>query len=83
MVGVAAAKGCLSDKRSMREMARYVHVAEKKPRRGAAHPLAKLTVEQVLAIRADTRSISVIGREHGVTRQTVSLIKLRKSWRHV
>jgi hypothetical protein len=47
---------------------------------GERHALSKLTADQVAAIRADTRSQSVIAREYGVVQTTVSCIKLGKTW---
>lgn len=43
----------------------------------------KLSPEQVKAIRADPRPQSVIALEYGVIQQTISLIKARKTYRHV
>lgn len=45
--------------------------------------LSSLTVEQVLAIRADTRSQSVIAKDYGIGQMTVSRIKRRIRWSHV
>ena len=44
---------------------------------------AKLTVRDVLAVRADTRSQAAIAREYGVSQTCISRIKLRKKWAHV
>lgn len=55
-------------------------------KRWATHeirPWAKLTKNQVLAIRADTRVQSVIAADFNVTQQTVSDIKRRRRWAHV
>ncbi len=43
----------------------------------------KLTNEQVLAIRKDTRRISNIGREYDVDNTTIYRIKNRTRWSHV
>jgi hypothetical protein len=43
----------------------------------------QLTAEQVRAIRADTRSQSVIAAEYGVTQNFVSAIKLHRSYKWV
>ena len=45
--------------------------------RGAAHYLAKVTAEQVTAIRADTRRQADIAADYGITQSTVSKIKRR------
>lgn len=44
---------------------------------------AKLTKEQVLAIRADNRSYSKIANDYGVTTSNVTVIKSRKTWKHI
>jgi HNH endonuclease len=51
--------------------------------RGEKGPNAKLTSEQVVLIRADSRSQRLIATEYGVSQATISLIKLRKHWGHV
>jgi hypothetical protein len=48
-----------------------------------ARPLAKLTDEQVVLIRADGRSQRVIGKEYGICQAIVSEIKAGKRWSHV
>lgn len=50
---------------------------------GEESNLARLTAEQVLAIRADTRLQRIIAAEYGVKRATISAIKLRRSWAHI
>ena len=49
-------------------------------RRGVKHHLAKLTAEQVHAIRADQRLHKLIAAEHGVSVSNISAIKSAKSW---
>lgn len=49
-------------------------------RRGARHHLAKLTSEQVEAIRSDTRTHELIAADNGITASNVSHIKRGKSW---
>lgn len=51
--------------------------------RGERHPLAKLTVEQVRAIRADARPNAVIAADYPVSRRTIADIKRRAAWQHV
>jgi lambda repressor-like predicted transcriptional regulator len=48
--------------------------------RGERNGNAKLTLEQVLAIEADTRLQRVIAKEYGVVQQTVSNIKRGTHW---
>jgi hypothetical protein len=50
-------------------------------RRGRMHQ--KLTVEQVLAIRADTRSKTVIAADYGTTRTNVHAIQSGRTWKHI
>jgi hypothetical protein len=44
---------------------------------------AKLTEEDVLAIRADARIQREIALDYGINRSLVSLIKARKTWTHI
>lgn len=45
--------------------------------------VAKLTPEQVVAIRADTRRNVDIAADFGVTKENISSIKRNETWRHV
>jgi len=51
--------------------------------RGERHGMSKLNDSHVIAIRNDPRSGPKIASDYGVTRHTVSLIKLRKIWTRV
>lgn len=51
--------------------------------KGTRHGLAKLTDDQVRAIRADTRFQRTIAADFGVSQRTVNQIKLGRIWRHV
>lgn len=51
--------------------------------RGTAHYAARLTEDQVRAIRSDTRTQVVIAAEYGTTQGMVSCIKLGKKWKSV
>ncbi len=51
--------------------------------RGEASGKAKLTEDQVRAIRADTRMRREIAADYGVDSTVVSRIRLRHTWRHV
>lgn len=44
---------------------------------------AKLTTDQVLAIRDDSRSVRIIAKSYGVSRGAIYGIKNRLTWRHV
>lgn len=50
--------------------------------RGEANGLSKLTQEQVIAIRADTRIQRLIAADYGVNQSLISLIKSGKVWKH-
>lgn len=50
---------------------------------GERHPQAKLTDDIVRAIRKDTRSPAAIARGLGVTVQTIRLVQIGATWRHV
>jgi hypothetical protein len=51
--------------------------------RGEQAARAKLTAEQVLAIRADPRIPTAIARDYGVWRTTIEAIKERRTWTHI
>ncbi len=51
--------------------------------RGEQHAKSRLTERDVLAIRADTRQLRVIGEQYGVDKQYVWKIKRGWHWRHV
>lgn len=51
--------------------------------RGEGHHQARLSVDQVIAIRRDTRRQRIIADDYGVTRGLVSAIKIRRAWRHI
>ena len=53
--------------------------------RGAEHPAAKLTEDDVRAIRArrPTEPLADLAREYGIAQTTVSAIALRRAWAHV
>jgi len=62
------------------------NIADMKAKGRHAHgetSYAKLTVEQVLEIRRDTRVSRVIAADYGVGQQLVSMIKRRQRWSHV
>lgn len=52
-------------------------------RRGTANGNAKLTEEQVLAIRSDSRTSRALADEYGVNRKTIESIWHRKKWQHL
>lgn len=51
--------------------------------KGEGHGMRMLTAAQVLSIRADARMGTVIAAQYGVTPTTISMIKRRKTWRHI
>ncbi len=58
-------------------------VAKGRSAKGSSNGRAKLSEEQVLAIRADDRSAAEIGLDHGVSAATISLIRRRRIWAHI
>lgn len=58
-------------------------VAKGRQQRGSRHGLAKLTEEQVRAIKADGRQQFIIAKDYGVGSNVISKIKTGVSWRHV
>jgi hypothetical protein len=50
---------------------------------GEQHGRAKLTVQDVLAIRQDGRKQNDIAATYGVDRSTISLVRRRKIWEYV
>ena len=51
--------------------------------RGQANGQAKLTEQQALEIRADTRTGRAIATDYGISKTAVHLIKTRQSWAHL
>lgn len=51
--------------------------------RGESHRSAKLTEDDVRAIRQDIRSCRKIASQYGVDSKTISSVKSGKSWKHV
>lgn len=50
---------------------------------GESHPLARLTVEDVLAIRASSECQQDLADRYGVDQAHISAIQLRKRWKSV
>ncbi len=57
--------------------------AKERQARGEKNGPAKLTEEQVVAIRADPRTNREIAKDYGVFETTISTIKHRHTWRHI
>lgn len=51
--------------------------------RGAGHPKAKLTDDDIRAIRCSRLSGEAIAKHYGVTGATISAILRKKTWKHV
>jgi hypothetical protein len=66
---------------NVRWATRLEQAANKRAFSSEDHGRAKLTEEQVAAIRSDTRAQHVIGEEHGISQGHVSHIVNRKYWR--
>lgn len=50
---------------------------------GSKHPMAKISEETVIKIRADTRKTRIIAEELGLTYSHVALIKSYQIWAHL
>lgn len=50
---------------------------------GSGHGMAKLTEDDVRAIRASGLSLSKIAAQYGITKTMVSYIKRRQNWKHI
>lgn len=50
---------------------------------GVINPMRKLTEQDVRAIRSTSEPLLVVAKQFGVSFQTISNIRLRKTWRHV
>jgi len=68
-------------KDNMRDMAKKGR--QRSGARGVTHGSARLTEEQVLAIRKDLRPQAEIAIEHGISQPTVSDIKNGRRWKHL
>lgn len=51
--------------------------------KGEAHGRAKLTNEQVYAIRASDKPNPMLARRYGLTPSAIGMIKRRKTWAHL
>jgi hypothetical protein len=58
-------------------------VSKNRQAKGETSGKNKLTEEQVLSIRTDPRTSSVLSKEYGVSRTTIKDIKKKKIWRHI
>lgn len=51
--------------------------------KGSIHGMSKLTEEDIVNIRQDSRSLKKIAADYGVCSTNISAIKNRKTWKHV
>lgn len=58
-------------------------VAKRRSATGTRNGRAKLTEKQVIAIRADERTLTEVAKDYGVCIATISHIRKRKIWQHV
>lgn len=56
---------------------------EPRKAKGTKHGMSKLTAEQVIAIRADTRSHRDIAADYGVAKSNVQAIRAGLTWAHL
>jgi hypothetical protein len=68
-------------KRSTKIKINYAHPLRRHRVAAARRAKSKLDFERVRAIREDPRTQREIAAEHGITQQTVSLIKRGEMWR--
>ena len=66
----------MADKVAKGRQAHYGH-------RGDDHPTAKLTVAQVLAIRAASGTHREVSHEFGVSRKQIEDIRARRAWKYI
>lgn len=57
--------------------------AARRNQRGELNARARLTENDIRAIRADPRPNTHVAPDYGITHSMVSRIRLRKSWAHV
>jgi hypothetical protein len=62
---------------------KHAHRTGLKTGRGSANSNAKLTAEQVLAIRAAADPDTTLAATYGVSKSTIVNIKARRTWRHI
>lgn len=66
-----------------RDNEKHAHANGLKTGRGSQNSNAKLTVPQIIEIRASKDSPSVLAKKHGVARSTIVNILEEKTWIHV
>ncbi len=71
-----------SNQENMDDMKAKGRHAPRTPR-GSRHGHAKLTEEQVLAIRASIGPQHIIAQQFGVSKPTVGYIRRRQTWKHL
>lgn len=67
----------------MRDAARKGRISRTHQRKGEQHNQAKLTEDDVRAIRASNKRQRDLAAEYGVRQGTISFIKSGKTWTHV
>lgn len=65
------------------ENARFSFALGRVPMRGCDAPSAKLTAEQVIAIRRSTELLRVLARRYGITESAVSAVRRGKTYREI
>jgi hypothetical protein len=73
-------RACHNASQRARERRKHPH---RGPLRGEANQGAKLTEAKVHAIRADSRSSTILAAEYGVSAFTIQQVRNRKKWAHV
>lgn len=79
---------CAANINSIRSGKRWKHVGgtlvmHEIHRKGADHPMAKMTAEKVRHIRTSSARNAEMAREFGITQQSVCDIRKGRTWKHV
>lgn len=72
-----------TQKDNMADAARKGRISRAHQLKGEDHNQAKLTEDDVRAIRASDKSQKELAREYGVAKGTISFIVNRQTWKHV
>ena len=83
LVEAANKEGGVPPPSSERRLIKHSQRPLKGRRKGETHPEAKMTAEQVIAIRADPRSAGLVAEAYGMSRSGIKDIRTRKTWKHI
>lgn len=83
LVEAADKEGGVPPPSSARRLIKHSQRPLKGRRKGETHPEAKMTAEQVIAIRADPRSAGLVAEAYGMSLSGIKDIRSRKTWKHI